>query len=178
MSFSPKYLKRSATRRAQAGNATSFIFGTVFGLAVALGVTWYMNRTELPFSGVSTQAGIPDLSPGPNQSPPDPNSSVYRSAQSSGGGITTLDPFASGNGEPVARTLYFLQVGSFRNREDAEQLRARLAFVGIESEIAVGQVNDTVVNRVRVGPFTSANEAYQARVPLTKGGFEATVVKE
>ncbi|MDX1669047.1 MAG: SPOR domain-containing protein, partial [Limnobacter sp.] len=74
--------------------------------------------------------------------------------------------------------LYFLQVGSFRNREDAEQLRARLAFVGIESEIAVGQVNDAVVNRVRVGPFTSANEAYQARIPLTKGGFEATVVKE
>lgn len=178
MSSTSKRSPRKSAPPRQSGNATAFIFGMVFGLAIALGLAWYLNRAELPFSGVSTQGATPDLAPGPNQAPPDPNTSVYGSASSSGGGITTVEPFKNDQAEPVARTVYYLQLGSFRNREDAEQLRARLAFIGTESEIAVGQVNDTVVNRVRVGPFTSANEAYQARIPLTKGGFEATVVKE
>lgn len=170
--------KRPASQQKQSGNATAFIFGMVFGLAIALGLAWYLNRAELPFSGVSTQGAMPDLSPGPNQAPPDPNTSVNGGAGSGTGGVATVEPFKNDQSEPVARTVYYLQLGSFRNREDAEQLRARLAFIGTESDIAVGQVNDTVVNRVRVGPFTSANEAYQARIPLTKGGFEATVVKE
>ncbi|MDX1669619.1 MAG: hypothetical protein R3194_09390, partial [Limnobacter sp.] len=76
MSLSARLQKRSVSRHRQTGSATSFIFGTVFGLAIALGVTWYLNWTELPLSGITTQAGIPDLSPGPGQSPPDPNSSV------------------------------------------------------------------------------------------------------
>ena len=162
----------------------------VFGLLIALGVALFISKAQMPFSGEETQGAVPNLSPGPGKGTPDPNSAIYSKANADQGGLVTVDPFKQGTEpqateptptaqvEPVAQTIYFLQLGSFRNREDAEQLRAQLAFVGTESEVAVGDVSGNIVNRVRVGPFGSANEAYQARIPLTKGGFEATVVKE
>ncbi len=170
--------QRSVSRVRQNGNAVSFVFGAVFGLIIASGVVLYLNRAELPFSGASTQADLPDLSPGPNQAPPDPNQSINTAIQGSEDEIAALNSSLNENLESSSRSSYYLQLGSFRDREEAERLRARLAFVGTESDIVVGQVNDVVVNRVRVGPFGSANQAYQARIPLTKGGFEATVVKD
>lgn len=186
MSKKPQAPKSSKRPSRSSGNAVpAFVFGMVFGLLIALGVALFVTKTDLPFSGVSTQGAEAKVSPGPSNVTPDPNSAIYSKANANSASVVTSDPDApaapkpdASAQQPVAQTLYFLQLGSFRNREDAEQLRAKLAFVGTESEIAVGEVNGAVVNRVRVGPFTSANEAYQARVPLTKGGFEATVVKE
>lgn len=194
----------SMSTHRQAGTSVStFIVGMVVGLLVALGVALYVTKAELPFSNAKTQAASPNLNPGPGQTPPDPNSSIYNRTGGTAPGLgaiqdqsnppgaapevkpptsitssTEAPAVAPKSAEPVAQTVYYLQMGSFRNREDAENLRARLAFIGTESEIAVGDANGVTVNRVRVGPFTNANEAYQARVPLTKGGFEATVVKQ
>ena len=174
-------------RKKHTGSAIPpFIFGMVFGLLIALGVALFVTKAQLPFSGASTQGAVPNVSPGPNKNPPDPNVAIYGKSRPTDPPASSADSATNPSkgadspetNQPVARTLYYLQLGSFRNREDAEQLRARLAFVGTESEIAVGEVNSTIVNRVRVGPFKSANEAYQARAPLTKGGFEASVVKE
>lgn len=185
-----KLKAKSLAKKSQGSTIPAFVFGMVFGLLIALGVALFVSKSQLPFSGAETQGAIPNVSPGPGNSPPDPNSAIYGKANVNQGNIVSVDPFQQGTEpqsgddtptqqvDPVAQTIYFLQLGSFRNREDAEQLRAQLAFVGTESEIAVGEVNGNVVNRVRVGPFGSANEAYQARIPLTKGGFEATVVKE
>lgn len=171
----------------QGGNTiVAFVFGMVFGLVIAFGVAMYVSKAKLPFSGVDTQGAVANVNPGPGNIPPDPNSALYNRTGSADSNavapVTSSAPPAAmpnnaGN-QPVAQTVYYLQLGSFRNREDAEQLRARLAFVGTESEIVVGDSNGTEVNRVRVGPFASANDAYLARAPLTKGGFEATVVKE
>ncbi|MDH4395680.1 MAG: SPOR domain-containing protein [Limnobacter sp.] len=190
-------------RHQTGASVSTFIIGMVCGLVVALGVALYVTKAELPFSNAKTQAASPNLNPGPGQTPPDPNSSIYNRTGGTAPGLdavpeqsnqaaaapeakpptsitsSTEAPAAAAKpAEPVAQTIYYLQMGSFRNREDAENLRARLAFIGTESEIAVGDANGVTVNRVRVGPFTNANEAYQARVPLTKGGFEATVVKQ
>lgn len=187
---SSKPKAKPQVRKSLGNTIPAFVFGMVFGLLIALGVALFVSKSQLPFSGAETQGAVPNVSPGPGNSPPDPNSAIYGKANANQGNVVTIDPFQQGTEpqagdatqtdqiEPVAQTIYFLQLGSFRNREDAEQLRAQLAFVGTESEIAVGEVNGNVVNRVRVGPFGSANEAYQARIPLTKGGFEATVVKE
>lgn len=187
----------SALHRQQGASVGSFIMGLVVGLLVALGVALYVTKAELPFSNAKTQAASPNLNPGPGQVPPDPNKSIYNRTGGAAPGLgeltqqaapatppnsitssTTAPAPTPSTSEPVPQTVYYLQLGSFRNREDAENLRARLAFVGTESEIVVGDANGVIVNRVRVGPFTNANEAYQARVPLSKGGFEATVVKQ
>lgn len=177
---------RLAHHTSRGSTVPAFVFGMVFGLLIALGVALFVSKSELPFSGINTQSGEAKVSLGPNNTTPDPNSSIYTKANAKQDLVTSnpdqapvAKPVPSTEvPQPVAQTLYFLQIGSFRGRDDAEQLRAKLAFVGTESEVSVGEVNGTVVNRVRVGPFPNANAAYQARGPLTKGGFEAAVVKE
>lgn len=170
----------------------AFVFGMVFGLLIALGVALFVSKSSVSFSGPNAQTTAPAPSPkvssGEGGTLPDPNTAIYNKANAKPdlvtSGVTSEPPSSPATApaqpetKPVSQALYFLQLGSFKNRDDAEQLRAKLAFLGTESEVSVGEVNGATVNRVRVGPFSSANAAYQARVPLTKGGFDAAVVKE
>lgn len=48
---------------------------------------------------------------------------------------------------------YFVQAGAFRNGDDAEAQRARLAMLGISANIDEREQNGRTVFRVRVGPF-------------------------
>lgn len=48
---------------------------------------------------------------------------------------------------------YFVQAGAFRNPDDAEAQRARLAMLGISANIDEREQSGRTVYRVRVGPF-------------------------
>src|SRR5690606_30342205 len=48
---------------------------------------------------------------------------------------------------------YFVQAGAFRNPDEAEAQRARLAMLGITAGIDEREQNGRTVYRVRVGPF-------------------------
>jgi cell division protein FtsN len=183
---------RNHPRQSRGSAVPAFVFGMVFGLLIALGVALFVSKSSVSFSGPNAQTTAPVASPkvssGEGGTLPDPNAAIYnkvnakRDLVTSGAASeppsTPAATPAQPESKPLAQALYFLQLGSFKNRDDAEQLRAKLAFLGTESEVSVGEVNGSTVNRVRVGPFSSANAAYQARVPLTKGGFDAAVVKE
>ena len=58
-------------------------------------------------------------------------------------------PLAAG-GDPFT---YFVQAGAFARSEDAEQQRARLAMLGVESRLTEREQGGRTVYRVRVGPF-------------------------
>jgi cell division septation protein DedD len=190
----PKQAHSAMARVRAAGSALSnFVLGMVAGLGVALVVALFITRTELPFSGENTQGSELKVRPTPGNTTPDPNKAIYNKAnadaappQEEGLPTAVIDqstsppaPISPGTSvQPTAQIQYFLQLGSFRNRDDAEQLKAQLAMSGTESETSVAMVNGVQVNRVRVGPFNSANDAYKARAPLTKSGFEAAVVKD
>jgi cell division protein FtsN len=48
---------------------------------------------------------------------------------------------------------YFVQAGAFRNPDEAEAQRARLAMLGISANIDEREQSGRTVYRVRVGPF-------------------------
>ncbi len=73
---------------------------------------------------------------------------------------------------------YILQVGSFKNRADAESLKAQLALLGQQARIQTLEVNQTRWHRVRVGPFDSARKADSIKRQLRKNGIEALMMKE
>ena len=50
---------------------------------------------------------------------------------------------------------YLLQAGSFRNKEDAERLKANLALLGVESAIQSVSIKSDTWHRVRIGPFSN-----------------------
>ena len=65
------------------------------------------------------------------------------------------------NKEVSGRSI--LQVGSFRSAGEAESLKARLAFLGLQAEVKRAQVNDETWHRVQLGPFASETKLSQAR---------------
>ncbi len=78
--------------------------------------------------------------------------------------------------EPGAR--YFLQTGSFRSADDAEQMKARLALLGLRAQVVSVDINAQTWHRVRVGPHASARELDDARRTLATNGYEAIALKE
>ena len=62
------------------------------------------------------------------------------------------------------KTQYILQVGSFRDKQQAEHLKAGLALLGIESTIEPVKIKESGLwHRVRVGPFTNLREIDKVR---------------
>ena len=73
---------------------------------------------------------------------------------------------------------YLLQAGSFRSRKQADQLRAKLGLLGMETRIQTVSVNSKQSwHRVRVGPFNNLRDLNQARSLLKKNGIDAILIR-
>jgi len=71
---------------------------------------------------------------------------------------------ASTGSENSSKTQYILQAGSFRDKQQADRLKAGLALLGIESTIEAVRINNSGLwHRVRVGPFTNLHEIDRVR---------------
>lgn len=74
-------------------------------------------------------------------------------------------------------TEYILQAGSFKQLEQADQLKAKLALQGIESSIQSVNINSDTWHRVRIGPIRNISKLEQTRKRLRENGISAIVVK-
>lgn len=72
---------------------------------------------------------------------------------------------------------YILQVGSFRNAADAEQMKARLALLGSMATVQTVTVNGETWHRVRIGPFKGARKADEMRRMLSDNQIDTLVMK-
>ena len=175
-----------------------FLRGLLLGLAVAAGV-------QIHHAGLPDWFGGADDEPAGDASriePPKTNFDFYRllprtevrvdDADLPGGSPSAPDqtatrPSATDGrekaGTPEANPSdpreYRVQVGSFRERREADRLRAELALGGFESSIQKADTANGTWHRVMLGPFRgrAAAEAAKARV-LTARGIEARIVPE
>ncbi len=69
--------------------------------------------------------------------------------------------------------LYILQAGSFQNLSDAERLKAKLAFMGLQADIQNVTVNNQTWHRVRTGPYSDKQELYQNQKILLRNNINA-----
>ena len=73
---------------------------------------------------------------------------------------------------------FLLQVASFRQAQDAEQLRAELILMNLEARVEQAKVrNGETWHRVLVGPFASRSFLAKARQTLLSNGHQALVLK-
>ncbi|MEO0367595.1 MAG: SPOR domain-containing protein [Pseudomonadota bacterium] len=73
---------------------------------------------------------------------------------------------------------YYLQVASFRQQQDAEEVRASLALNGIESETQAREVEGKgLYYRIRLGPFENKRVAKNSKTRLQKLGYEPFVFR-
>ncbi|MBA4141535.1 MAG: SPOR domain-containing protein [Nitrosospira sp.] len=79
---------------------------------------------------------------------------------------------------PLSQDKYFLQAGSFRNEDDADNLKAKLAMLGMEAAVqAVDLSEKGIWHRVRVGPFTDINEIDRTRASLQQNDVPSSLIK-
>jgi cell division protein FtsN len=76
-----------------------------------------------------------------------------------------------------SKTPLFLQAGSFSTPEDADNQKAKLAFMGVEAVIQQVMIQDKNLYRVRVGPYTKIDELNKVRAQLAKSGIDAQLAK-
>ncbi len=85
------------------------------------------------------------------------------------------------NGEPSAPAVVqksYLQLGAFQNEDEADNLKARLAMLGVEASIQSVTIPEKgLVHRVRVGPFTRQEDLERVRAQLKQDGLNGAVVK-
>ena len=182
--------------RPSRGKGGGFLRGLVIGLAVAAGVQ--VHHAGLPdwLDGTDEES----VEESDRIEPPKTNFDFYRLLPRTEVRIDDSD-LAGGDPPPAERTAalpsnaagrepasipdtrpsgareYRVQVGSFRQKREADRLRASLALGGFESSIQTADTTDGIWHRVMLGPFRGreAAEAARARV-LTARGIDARIV--
>jgi len=72
---------------------------------------------------------------------------------------------------------YILQVGSFRELAQADQLKAKLALKGLSANIQSVKINNNTWHRVRIGPINNITRLSETRRRLKQSGIHSIVVK-
>ena len=85
---------------------------------------------------------------------------------------------------PIARTVpptadspYILQAGAFGAAGDAEEVKARIALLGLNARVESADIGGKTVYRVRMGPYGTAAELAAAKGKLGSGGLPALAIK-
>lgn len=72
---------------------------------------------------------------------------------------------------------YYLQAGAFREQDDAENTRAKLALLGFEANIVERKMESGVLYRVQIGPYDQAEAMNRVRSKLLENGVDVAVVR-
>lgn len=175
------------------GTLLGLALGVLVGVLISFGVVWYLNKSPLPFvekvgkaepgSGAREPVPLPGK---PGDKPIDKTGErkfeFYdilegKKQPTLGTEPTPGKPEPAAAASPASGGLY-LQVGAFQSKGDADNLRAKLAMLGFEAGVVVGEVPDKgTLHRVRVGPFATPEEMNRARAQLSQQGVPAAVVR-
>lgn len=89
------------------------------------------------------------------------------------------EPESPGVGRPPPVTVpgtYVIQAGAFPDFAEADKVKARLALLGIVSEIQAAESNGEKFHRVRIGPMENLNELNRLRDRLRQSDIDYLVI--
>ncbi len=75
------------------------------------------------------------------------------------------------------KTSYILQAGSYKDEEEADTLKAKLALMGIESKIQKAKVENVIWYRVKIGPYSQMNNVNGIMARLQKNGMKPVITE-
>ena len=177
------------------GTILGFILGLGAGLGIAFAIAFYLSKntpqerpgvrapnlplniikpapppadgeTEIPSEPVDLNKPLQGKSP--TTSATDPISDLLNSKKSAD---------SSASSAAKSDTQYYLQVGAFTKRADADAQKATLAIQGIQAQLSEVTGEGNTLWRVRVGPFGSAEESNPLREKLNGIGIKPTLIK-
>lgn len=187
-------------RRERGGTLAGLITGLILGLLIAVGVAITITKTPLPFVDkiskqlqpagelgdpnktlpggarerreqlVERDPAVQQAAPATPVTPPAPERARDKEKNAS-------PPPPVADPAPDERFTYYLQAGAFREPNDAEATKAKLALLGVAANIAERQSELGTLYRVRVGPFADVETMNRTRVRLSDDGIDVAVVR-
>jgi len=200
--------KPRAAQKKNGGSTLLGVFiGLVIGVLLSLGVVWMLNKSPLPFqnkyegaprngnggSAEQTPAALPGK---PGDKPAERQRFDFYNILEGKPAAAPAAPAAPGAAKPAASAvgsaaapvaeakpapveIFFLQVGSFQQAADADNLKAKLALTGLDASVQEVAIPDKgTMHRVRVGPYRDVDEMNRARALLTHSGLQGSVIKQ
>lgn len=189
-------LKTQSLSSEYGGTILGFILGLGVGLGVAFVIAFYLSKNtpqerpgvrapNLPLTIKSGPAPAEGEAAAPAEAL-DLNKPLQgKSAVPASDASDPIADLASGKKPaevvptPVAKSdaIYFLQVGAFNKRADADAQKASLAIQGIQSQLSEITSEGNTLWRVRVGPYNSIEESNPVRDKLNSMGIKPNVIK-
>jgi cell division protein FtsN len=190
--------KAPARNKHRGGTVMGIFIGLVLGVVLCAGVMWYINGSSLPLQlreaapPPAAAGGDPVALPGkpgdkPSARPRFDFYEILPGGQTSPAAPSSTPPVAAPAETPppvtaappaVAPEALVLQAGAFSSEDDADNLRARLALIGLESTVQTHTVaGKGTLYRVRLGPFASPEDMSRVRADLAQNGIETTLVR-
>jgi cell division protein FtsN len=180
--------KKTATAtKNRFSNALSFATGLSIGLCVAVIVYFYEHNSTIESNNPlivtePTADAVIDKDESIAQLP-EPQFDFYKILPSKEVNISEWESVeeedVSTNEKPdQAPVMFVLQVGSFKQYESADEIKAKLALMGVTADIQRVVINgQDVRHRVRVGPYKSSDKLQQARDRLLANDLDFMLLK-
>jgi cell division protein FtsN len=180
---------REKKRKPVGGTLLGIFIGLVLGLAIATAAAIYVTNAPVPFVNKTQQQ---------RATTPQADQKLAEAAKAGAAEKPKFDFYKilPGQEEPVTdrelksaaakqaeksgapRDLYFVQAGAFQNPADADNLKARLALMGLQASVEPANLPDKGTwYRVRLGPYTQLDEINRVRQTLAQNSIDASLVK-
>ena len=172
--------KTEETSSQYGGTILGFVLGLGVGIGIAFAIAFYRapnlpltikplgepaeGESATPVEQLDLNKPLQGKSPSP--APSDPIADLI-------GGKKPTETSAA----PKTDAIYFLQVGAFVKRADADAQKANLAIQGIQAQLSEVTADGNTLWRVRVGPYNSPDESNPARDKLNGMGIKSTLIK-
>ena len=171
--------------------------GLVVGVLGAFGVVLYLNKATLPFqeksarpehddsAAATAKAALP-LPGKPGDKPVEkPRFEFYKILPGTQEASPNTSPPATSAASPASDVpqampadQFYLQVGAFQKPADADNVKAKLALIGIDSSVQdVNLADKGMLHRVRTGPYATPAEMNAARTLMSQNGVQSTPIK-
>jgi cell division protein FtsN len=190
------YKPRPKARRGGSTLVGIFV-GLLLGLAIAAAIAIYMTNTPMPFVNKQRAPDRPPMPPAATPGKPaapgaptvataptaaeKPKFDFYKILPGQEEPVTERQVREAQKAEPkpgAPKETYVIQVGAFQNPSDADNLKAKLALMGLEATIEPAALADKGTwYRVRLGPYARLDDINRVRSTLAQNGVDAQLVK-
>jgi cell division protein FtsN len=80
--------------------------------------------------------------------------------------------------KPHSGDVYWLQAGAFTDEKEADNLKAKIAFTGLEASVRPVDIAERgKLYRVRLGPYQSLDDANRIKAALSQNGVGAAIIR-
>ncbi|MBL79784.1 MAG: sporulation protein [Nitrosomonadaceae bacterium] len=198
MSRDYKSLSKSKSKSSKKGSSLflGLFLGYILGLISAIGVWLYIHQAPSPFIQNDKPIINTKINPSINKSQPlkerktsdsknneiedankKPRFEFYEMLPNNEESVTE-EQFQKAVKQPSLKDKYYLQVGSFQDTGEAENLKAKIAMLGMEAYVQPADLSEKGMwHRVRIGPFTKTEEISKARASLLLNDIKADLIK-